>query len=198
MKLTPILYMSAAMLMLLSCGNTSTNDNHEDSLWTSPAVSNEIIDLGTIERSDTFTLRGKVYRYEFRLASVDSLPIIVNSDGTRYYDNDVTLTVRHDSTVVLRRPMYQQTRCATPRWSVLVSTSPMPTTTTTCGSSLPSAIPTRRQASIIPLKCAWHPTEPIRFIPPKILKPNHSLRESTKTLLTISAYNNNPSHGLSS
>ncbi len=103
MKLTPILYMSAAMLMLLSCGNTSTNDNHEDSLWTSPAVSNEIIDLGTIERSDTFTLRGKVYRYEFRLASVDSLPIIVNSDGTRYYDNDVTLTVRHDSTVVLRR-----------------------------------------------------------------------------------------------
>ena len=103
MKLTPILYMSAAMLMLLSCGNTTTNDNHEDSLWTSPAVSNEIIDLGTIERSDTFTLRGKVYRYEFRLASVDSLPIIVNSDGTRYYDNDVTLTVRHDSTVVLRR-----------------------------------------------------------------------------------------------
>lgn len=103
MKLTPILYMSAAMLMLLSCGNTSTNDNHEDSLWPSPVVSNEIIDLGTIERSDTFTLRGKVYRYEFRLASVDSLPIIVNSDGTRYYDNDVTLTVRHDSTVVLRR-----------------------------------------------------------------------------------------------
>ena len=103
MKLTPILYMSAAMLMLLSCGNTTTNDNHEDSLWTSPAVSNEIIDLGTIERSYTFTLRGKVYRYEFRLASVDSLPIIVNSDGTRYYDNDVTLTVRHDSTVVLRR-----------------------------------------------------------------------------------------------
>ncbi len=103
MKLTTYLYMAAATLALTACGNTSNNDNQQDSIWIAPTVSNEIIDMQAIEHTDTFSIRGKKYTYDFRLAPVDSLPVVMNADGSRYHDNDVTLTVRRDSTVVLRR-----------------------------------------------------------------------------------------------
>ena len=109
MKLTPILYIAAlAMMTLEACKGNSENNQQEDSLWVAPQQTNAILDLGVMERSDTITVRGRLYRYNFRFAPVDSLPIIVNPDGTRYHDNEVLLTISRDSTVVLRRRFTKQ------------------------------------------------------------------------------------------
>ena len=104
MKLTAFVY-SVAMAAgtLIACQGNSTNSGTLDSLWVAPQESNAIIDLGEIARNDTFTVQGRLYRYEFRLAPVDSLPIITNADGARYHDNELQLTIRRDSTVVLRK-----------------------------------------------------------------------------------------------
>ena len=96
------------MMTLEACKGNSENNQQEDSLWVAPQQTNAILDLGVMERSDTITVRGRLYRYNFRFAPVDSLPIIVNPDGTRYHDNEVLLTISRDSTVVLRRRFTKQ------------------------------------------------------------------------------------------
>lgn len=105
MKHTPIIYIAAlgGMMLLASCKGKSENGQQDDSLWVAPQQTNAILDLGVMERNDTITVRGKLYHYSYRFAPVDSLPVIVNPDGTRYHDNVVQLTVRRDSTVVLQR-----------------------------------------------------------------------------------------------
>lgn len=95
--------MAAIAAMLCACKGKTTNDPNGDSIWVAPQQSNAIIDLGILERNDTITVRGKLYHYSYRFAPVDSLPVITNPDGSRYHDNDVQLTVRRDSTVVLKR-----------------------------------------------------------------------------------------------
>ena len=104
MKLTPAVYIVAVVAgILLSCKGNTSNGASEDSLWVAPQESNAIIDLGEIARNDTFTVRGRLYHYSFRLAPTDSLPVITNADGARYHDNELQLTIRRDSTVVLRK-----------------------------------------------------------------------------------------------
>ena len=174
MKLTTYLYMAAATLALTACGNTSNNDNQQDSIWIAPTVSNEIIDMQAIEHTDTFSIHGKKYTYDFRLAPVDSLPVVMNADGSRYHDNDVTLTVRRDSTGKMEEESLAvenfRESCRTLPSSVSVSTSPMPTTTPTCASSPPWAIPTRLPTSSTPSKSVWLPTVHIPSILPKTLR----------------------------
>lgn len=108
MKLTHYLYITATMLILASCNNKPQSDQNSDNSWNPPTDSNEIIDLGVMERNDTITIRGKKINWSFRFAPVDSLPIIVNPDGSRYHDNDVQLTIRRDSTIILRRRFTKQ------------------------------------------------------------------------------------------
>lgn len=109
MKLTLTLCMTLlAAATMLSCHNNTNNKQTTDSIWVAPEQSNAILDLGVMERSDTITVRGRLYHYSFRFAPSDSLPIITNADGSRYHDNEVMLTVRRDSTVVLRRRFTKQ------------------------------------------------------------------------------------------
>ena len=110
MKLTPYLYIIAVLTvgMLLSCKGESTNEQNADSIWVAPQESNAILDLGVIEQNQTFTVRGKQYDWSFRFTPVDSLPIVINPDGSRYHDNEVLLTIRRDSTIVLRRRFTKQ------------------------------------------------------------------------------------------
>ena len=108
MKHIPYIYIALLMGALVSCKNMTKDGNENDSIWVTPAVTNEIIDLGVIEQNQIFTVRGKQYNWSFRFAPVDSLPIIVNPDGSRYHDNEVQLTIHRDSTLVLRRRFTKQ------------------------------------------------------------------------------------------
>lgn len=83
-----------------ACGNSTKNEETNDSIWQAPVVEDRIHTMSVIDHSDTFRVENRLYEYHYHFAPADSLPIVTNADGTRYNDNTVLLTIKRDSTVI--------------------------------------------------------------------------------------------------
>lgn len=92
-----------------SCSEHKKDEQPQNSQWKQSEERDEIISLAPLSYKGTATVDGKRLSYEYRMEAVDSLPIIVNSDGTRYYDNVVYLTVLGDNSATLLKRKFLKT-----------------------------------------------------------------------------------------
>lgn len=102
----PCLCACAALLFvsLSSCKGNKGDTPAQDSAWVRPAELDTVVALEPLSLRSTLTLDGQCLTYEYRMQPSDSLPVITNVDGARYYDNEVLLTVwRDDSVRIFRR-----------------------------------------------------------------------------------------------
>lgn len=90
-----------ATASLSSCKGNDRDTAAQDTLWTRPAAQDSIIALDPIAYRHAVTLGSSRLTYEYRMQPCDSLPVITNADGARYYDNEVELTVWRDDSVRL-------------------------------------------------------------------------------------------------
>lgn len=68
-------------------------------LWIKPQEQETITALNPISYRNSRTIANLKYTYEYKMESNDTIPIIINADGAKYYDNTVTLTVWRDDTI---------------------------------------------------------------------------------------------------
>lgn len=92
----------AGMVLSCSCGDKKT-DNASSDPWVRPENLDTIADIPTKEVNDTITIQGRLYRFNYKVSAVDSLPVVTSFSGQRYHDNCVTLTINGDSSQLLRR-----------------------------------------------------------------------------------------------
>lgn len=85
--------------MFISCNNSENKKQDIDSIWVKPQEQETITSLDPISYRNTSMLSGHRYTYEYKMESIDTLPIIINADGAKYYDNAVNLTIWRDDTV---------------------------------------------------------------------------------------------------
>lgn len=98
-----------ACSLLTSCSEHKKNEQPQRLQWSQSDEQDEIISLPPLSYRASAVLAGKRLTYEYGMEAVDSLPIIVNVDGTRYYDNVVFLTIwGEDSKVLLKRKFLKE------------------------------------------------------------------------------------------
>ena len=90
------------LLLLTACGG-NTNEQQESDTWEPPVFVDTILSIDARQVSDTASVGGHLLSYSFSIAPDDSLPVVTNADGQRYYDNVATLTVRQGQSVLLKR-----------------------------------------------------------------------------------------------
>ena len=88
---------------LFSCHGNKGGNAENDSIWIAPQQTDSILSLDEINATDSHKINGTAFTYTIRMAPSDSLPIVVNLDGTRYKDNIVNLTVSKEQQVILNR-----------------------------------------------------------------------------------------------
>lgn len=89
---------------LPSCSGHRSDSPSQDSAWVKPVEQDTIVALEPLSSRSTLTIGGQRLTYEYRMQPADSLPVITNVDGARYYDNEVLLTVwRNDSVRIFHR-----------------------------------------------------------------------------------------------
>lgn len=89
-----LLLMAAPLTMCLSCGGSNTDKDSQDSIPAEITADGPQA-LPEYSITDTVTVRGSLYTYEFSLHNDKSAPTITNSEGINYYENDVMLTIYH-------------------------------------------------------------------------------------------------------
>lgn len=87
-----LLLLSAPFAMCLSCGESKTEKSEQDSIacQIDPNVTQALAEYSI---TDTVTVRGALYTYEFSFHNDKSAPVITNAEGLHYYQNDVVLTI---------------------------------------------------------------------------------------------------------
>ena len=84
-----------------SCGD-SKNNTQED-IWVAPVPVDTVAVLHSQNINGEDTISGKKYYFKYKFAPSDSLPEIKSFSGQRYKDNEVDLTVRNDSSQILKK-----------------------------------------------------------------------------------------------
>lgn len=56
---------------------------------------------------DTITIKGNVYNYTCTFEHIDTMPIVINSQGLEYYESRVRIDVRHNDTQLFNRTFYK-------------------------------------------------------------------------------------------
>ena len=87
--------------MFISCGDKK--NSAEDDIWVAPVPSKTIENLDPQNIDGDETISGKKYTYHYTFAPSDSMPIITSFSGQKYKDNEVDLTVRNDSGIILKK-----------------------------------------------------------------------------------------------
>lgn len=86
---------------IISCKETPTADKEEKPVTTADTDSvTGITTMRGYETTDTVRVNGTLYKYTFKFAPDDSLPVITNSVGQMYHDNAVTLVIKKDSMTI--------------------------------------------------------------------------------------------------
>lgn len=92
--------MLVATMCLAACGGNQTSD------VTKPEESESAVSIDRINTMSDFSLdgtmdvEGRNYSYEFAFRSDESLPVVTNAEGFRYYDNRVKLIISLGQQVV--------------------------------------------------------------------------------------------------
>lgn len=101
MKTTKFIAFALFAITLSSCGNKVKESQKADERMVEEVDSaTGVIRLTSYAYNDTIHIDDKTYSYDFAFSSVDSLPVITNSQGVQYYDNEVKLTIKRDSTII--------------------------------------------------------------------------------------------------
>lgn len=66
-----------------------------------------IISLREYTLGDTITINGKRYKYSLRFEPVDTMPVLMNSQGLEYHESRAAITITHDSTKVFSKTFYK-------------------------------------------------------------------------------------------
>lgn len=66
-----------------------------------------IINLRNYELSDTITIAGKQYKYTYSLEHVDTMPVLVNPQGSEYHESRVRIKIQGDSTTIFDKTFYK-------------------------------------------------------------------------------------------
>jgi len=95
------LYGVCLCLFFVSCSEQKKNEQLQKPQWSQSEEQDEIISLPPLSYRNTAIVAGKRLAYEYRMEAVDTLPVIVNTEGMQYYDNVVYLTVMGENSEVL-------------------------------------------------------------------------------------------------
>jgi len=87
--------------IFISCSDKKGKGSED--IWVAPEPSDTIAYSERISINDTVTIGGKQLTYNLTIEPEDSLPIITSYSGQRFKDNGVDLTIRNDSSQILKR-----------------------------------------------------------------------------------------------
>ena len=102
MKKTHIFILAAFAAMLTACNNKQKAPVPERVVETEDAVTG-IISLRELHRTDSLSVAGQTYTYQYDFVATDSLPVVRNPQGDDYRDNKVTLVVSQGTRTILQR-----------------------------------------------------------------------------------------------
>lgn len=92
MKTKSIISIAAIIITLSACGNSSNNVSQTDTNETK-IDPNKIQDIPEYGNSDTITIQGSLYTYEFKFHNDKKNPVIINSEGYKYHENYADLNI---------------------------------------------------------------------------------------------------------
>ena len=98
MKTTRYILFCLMTLMLASCNNSKQKDpdNYVVESIKPDEISDEIHLLQTIEATAQAEFKGKVYNMKVVRRADNTLPVVTDEQGLKYYDNTITLEVTTD------------------------------------------------------------------------------------------------------
>ena len=112
MKTFHILSLAAITFLATSCvGTNQEKDKEEKTEHVFETINKETGErsLRAYEQEDTITIKGTLYNYKFKFTPVDSLQHVINSQGLKYLDNRVDLSISRDSSVVIKKTFLKTT-----------------------------------------------------------------------------------------
>jgi len=102
---------SIAFITLLTLAATSCKEEKKE--MTTPHVVEEtdsqtgVTSLCDYTIDDTIHINGKLYRYTCKFEHVDTMPVLINSQGLEYHESRVRIDIRRDSTKVFSKTFYK-------------------------------------------------------------------------------------------
>ena len=103
--------LKTAVIVLLAIAATACNGDKKPNLPERVVEDVDpntgIISLRDYTLADTITVAGKRYNYSMRFEHVDSLPVLINSQGLEYHESRATVTIKRDSTTLFNRTFYK-------------------------------------------------------------------------------------------
>lgn len=66
-----------------------------------------VISLRDYTLTDTITVDGKGYRYTYSLEHVDSMPVVINPQGTEYHESRVHIAIKRGEEEVFNKTFYK-------------------------------------------------------------------------------------------
>ena len=102
MKKTHIFIFTTLAAMLTACNGGQKTAAPERVVETEDSVTG-IISLRELHRTDSLSVAGQTYTYQYDFVPTDSLPVVRNPQGDDYHDNKVTLVVRQGARTIVQR-----------------------------------------------------------------------------------------------
>lgn len=91
-----------------SCGGNASTSQQEERVQEEHDSVTGISTLRDYTIKDTITINGRTYRYTCSLEHVDTMPTLINTQGSEYKESRVVVDVRRDSTVVFKKAFYKK------------------------------------------------------------------------------------------
>lgn len=91
-----------------SCGGNTNTEKQEERVVEEHDSVTGITTLRDYTIKDTVTINGRTYRYTCSLEHVDTMPTLINSQGSEYKESRVVINVRRDSTTIFKRAFYKK------------------------------------------------------------------------------------------
>ena len=96
MKMLLYISISLVLLVLVSCNNRTSKrdpDNYVVESIKEDVISNEIHQLQTISSSSSADFKGSTYDMKVVRRPDNTLPVVTDAQGQKYYDNTITLEI---------------------------------------------------------------------------------------------------------
>jgi hypothetical protein len=106
MKTLKISVAALLTLMTMAC-NSNQPKPTEQTTQLETSVETGIQALRDYTLQDTITIGGRLYNYTCALTHDESQPSLINPQGTEYYESQVSIAIRRDSTNVFKKVFHK-------------------------------------------------------------------------------------------
>jgi hypothetical protein len=106
MKTLKISVAALLTLMTMGCNNNPQKPTEQPTKLES-SVETGIQALRDYTLQDTITIGGRLYNYTCALTHDESQPSLINPQGTEYYESQVSIAIRRDSTNVFKKVFHK-------------------------------------------------------------------------------------------